>query len=110
MKLAHREPINTDAPSVRMLDGRFVFNVGTAKWKHLWDTVYKFKVVHWKDTLCTHINVESLMEAAFPSCVGNDLLRVSLAHDYIWKVIEVRERHALQKAQARKELKNGGDT
>ena len=93
-----------------MLDGRFAFNVGTTKWKKLWDTIYKFKVEHWKDAYCTHINVESLMEAAFPVCIDDNSLRARLAHDYIWKVIEIRERRALQRAQARKESKNGGDT
>ena len=110
MKLPHREPLYTDLPSVRKLEGRYAFGLGIRKWKTLWTAVYQFKVKHWKDSLCTHINVESLMEAAFPTCVKDHPLRARLAQDYMWKVIEIRERHARQKAQARKELENGGGT
>ncbi len=59
------------------------------------------------------LNVESLMEAAYPHCAKNKALRATLAQNYIWRVLEKREQRTRQRAEdkkLKKVVKDGEDT
>jgi len=58
-------------------------------------------VEHWKSTNGILLNVESLMQAAFPAAAKDDALRYTQAYDYIWRVMAARRRVTLKRADAK---------
>jgi len=92
MRQESRELEFTDLPSIRLKEGRYILGLGETVWREQWLTVFQYKVTHWKTGLCTLLNLESLVEAVYPAAEKNKALRVQIAHDYMWRVIQERRR------------------
>jgi len=82
----------SDCPAIRLKDGRFFLGLGIDKWRVKWDEVYRYTVLHWETSRGVMINLESLVVAMYPDLEDDTHARVQIAHDFMWRVIEERQK------------------
>ena len=82
----------TDLPSIRLNEGRWLLGYGRDRWRQVWEEVYKFKVQHWVSTNSILVNLDSLLIAVYPHIEKDKAGRALLAMQFMWKVVEQRQR------------------
>ena len=91
----------TDLPSIHYLEGRHILGIGIHKWRRQWEQVFQYEVKHWRTTTGIKVNLESLIAAFYPATAKDDALRVRIAHDYMWQVIQRRTRDRIERQLAK---------
>ncbi len=87
----------TDLPNIHYLVGRYILGMGKEKWRKQWQQVFQYEVEHWKTARGIVVNLESLIAAFYPAAVKDSALRVRIAHDYMWQVIQRRTRDRIER-------------
>lgn len=90
--LEHRDQEMSDLPFIHLKEGRWLMGLGVDRWRKLWEEVYQFKVAHWMCPKGIRVNLDSLLVAVYPFIAKDTTARALLAQQFMWKVVEQRQK------------------